>query len=67
MAKKKNNKLSKDEAGLNKLSRLMLNQNNSLRKLLEELSREEKSNYKTHTNTNPYKYTNSKIDKDEKS
>ena len=42
MAKKKDNKSAKDDAGLNKLSRLMLDQNNSLRKLLEELSQKDK-------------------------
>ena len=42
MAKKKDNKLDKDKVGLNKLSQLMLDQNESLRKLLEELSLKEK-------------------------
>ena len=42
MAKKKDNKSAKDDVGLNKLSKLMLDQNNSLRKLLEKLSQNEK-------------------------
>ncbi len=42
MAKNKDNKSAKDDVGLNKLSRLMMDQNNSLRKLLEKLSQKEK-------------------------
>ena len=42
MTKKKNDKLDRGSDGLNNLSRLMLKQNDSLRKLLEELSTKEK-------------------------
>ena len=42
MAKKKDDKSGKDDIGLNKLSQIMLDQNESLRKLLEELSLKEK-------------------------
>jgi len=54
MAKKKNIKSGMDDVGLNKLSRLMLDQNESLRKLLEELSRQEKENDKKSADTNLY-------------
>ena len=43
MAKKKDDKFVKDENGFKKLSQVMLDQNNSLRKLIEELSRKEKA------------------------
>ena len=42
MAKKKDVKSDRDNKGLNKLSQLMMDQNNSLRKLLDELSQKEK-------------------------
>ena len=58
MAKKKNIKSGMDDVGLNKLSRLMLDQNNSLRKLLEEISRKEKENAKKSVDTNEYQIKN---------
>ncbi len=46
MDKKRDGKSDRNKDGLNKLSRLMLDQNESLRKLLEEISRKEKENDK---------------------
>ncbi len=43
MAKIRDDKLDRDKDDLNKLSQLMLDQNESLRKLLEELSKKEKT------------------------
>jgi len=54
MAKQRDDKTGKDKKGLNKLSQLMLDQNESLRKLLEEISRKEKENDKKSTDTNQY-------------
>jgi hypothetical protein len=42
MAKKNDKNLDRDQKSLNKLSQIMLDQNESLRKLLEELSIMEK-------------------------
>jgi len=42
MTKNRDGKSERDKDGLNKLSRLMLDQNESLRKLLDELSLKEK-------------------------
>ena len=52
MAKEKDNKSDKNKDGLNKLSKLMLDQNESLRKLLEELTRQEKEKDKKSVHTN---------------
>ena len=46
MDKKRDDKSDSNKDGLNKLSQLMLDQNESLRKLLEEISRKEKDNDK---------------------
>ncbi len=58
MAKKQDIKSVKNDTGLNKLSQLMLDQNESLRKLLEELSRMEKENDKKSFDTNEYQIKN---------
>ena len=52
MDKKRDDKSDSNKDGLNKLSQLMLDQNESLRKLLEEISRKEKENDKKSADTN---------------
>ena len=58
MDKKRDDKSDRNKDGLNKLSRLMLDQNESLRKLLEEISRKEKENDKKSADTNQYQIKN---------
>ncbi len=54
MAKKKNDKSDRNKDGMNTLSKLLLYQNESLLKLLEELSRQEKENDKKSADTKQY-------------
>ncbi len=56
MAKKKSDKLVKEKGDLNKLSQLMQDQNESLRKLLKELSTKENEINRRNKNTEPYQF-----------
>ena len=58
MDKKRDDKPDRNKDGLNTLSKLLLYQNESLRKLLEELSRQEKENDKKSADTNQYQIKN---------